>query len=75
VTDISILFIPVGPKGDHISAKEFLCDMFMRGIPPKIKDCCFSHFICATDTENIKTIFEDVKNNIFTRNVDDDILQ
>jgi len=42
----------------------------MRGIPPEIRGWCFPHFTCATDTENIKKIFEDVKNNVIQANVD-----
>ena len=58
------LYFIVGPKGDHLSAQGFIHDMFMRGIPPEIRDRCYSHFTCATNTRNIKRIFEDVKTSI-----------
>ena len=67
------LLLLVGPKGDHLSAREFIHDMFMRGIPPEMKDRCFFHFTCATDTENIKRVFEDVRKVIMANNVGDGV--
>jgi len=42
--------------------------MFMSAVPPEIRGRCFTHFTCATDTGNIKKIFEDVKNGLTTKN-------
>jgi len=60
---------PVGPKGDHLSAQGFIHDMFIRGIPPGIRQRCFFHFTCATDTRNIKKVFEDVRKSIMANNI------
>jgi len=30
--------------------------IFMSGVPPEVKDRCFFHFTCATDTENVRKI-------------------
>ena len=65
------LLPPLGPRGDHLSAQGFIHDMFMRGIPPEIRDRCYCHFTCATDTENIMRVFDDVKNNTLSSHIDE----
>jgi len=34
---------------------------------------CFSHFTCATDTENIMKIFKDVRNNAVQGNIFEEV--
>lgn len=52
-----------GPKQDHISAREFILTKYMaqNNDPEKM---FYSHFTCATDTENIKLVFCAVKDTI-----------
>ena len=62
----TVLFFPppTGPKMDYLCAQQFIQDMLTSGIPPEIRAQCYYHFTCATDTENIKKVFEDVRNKI-----------
>ena len=53
-----------GPKRDNNKARDFFCEMFMQSIPLERVGDIYTHFTCATDTNNIKTIFEAVKNHI-----------
>jgi len=52
-----------GPKFDHIAAREFILTKYMaqNDDPEKM---FYSHFTCATDTENIKLVFCAVKDTI-----------
>ena len=59
-----VLFLPVGPKGDRFSAQVFMHNMFMGGIPPEKVGQFFPHFTCATVTQNIKKVFDGVRNTI-----------
>jgi len=70
---IMLIFPLVGPKRDYLSARSFMMDMFMRGAPPEIRDRCFPHFTCSTDTQNIKKVFEDVRNTIMADNIGDGV--
>jgi len=60
------LFLLAGPKGDCVSALGFMHDMFIRGIPSEKRGKVFTHFTCATDSGNIKKIFEVLKNQILS---------
>ena len=62
-----VLFPPVGPRGDHFSAQGFMCDMFMRRIPPEKAHQFYHHFTCATDTHNIKRVFDDVRSTVMAK--------
>ncbi len=54
-----------GPKKDPNAAKEFIKEMFLEPIAePKT---VYSHFTCATDTRNIKVIFDSVKDTILEK--------
>jgi len=64
-----ILLPPVGPKRDHRCARGFMLDMFMRGIPPEMRNKMYTHFTCATDTDNIKRVFEDIRNSITAKHL------
>jgi guanine nucleotide-binding protein G(q) subunit alpha len=55
-----------GPKKDAIAAREFIMKMFFDLIPDYFsKRVIYSHFTCATDTENIRIVFKAVKDTIF----------
>jgi len=53
-----------GPANDPISAREFILKMY-EDLNPDPEKSLFSHFTCATDTENICFVFESVKYTIF----------
>lgn len=73
--DVPALF--PGPKHDAEAAKEFILGMYMDvyehfSIPSQSSSVQFSkdvhgprilypHYTCATDTQNICTVFEDIK--------------
>ncbi|XP_062511988.1 guanine nucleotide-binding protein G(q) subunit alpha-like [Corticium candelabrum] len=59
-----------GPKGDADKAKQFILDMFAELNPHKEK-AIYPHFTCATDTENIRFVFEAVKDTILQQNLKD----
>lgn len=52
-----------GPTRDSIAAREFILKMYVDLNPYDDKQI-FSHFTCATDTENIRFVFESVKHTI-----------
>lgn len=58
------LFYPFqGPQRDTQAAREFILKMFVELNPDKDK-IIYSHFTCATDTENIRFVFAAVKDTI-----------
>ena len=58
-----------GPKRDNNKARDFICETFMSSIPLERVGDIYPHFTCATDTNNIKTIFEAVKNHILQAHI------
>ena len=64
---------PVGPKRHYVGARNFMCDMVMEKIPPELARNCYTHFTCATDTKNIKKVFDDVRNTIMSGNIGDSV--
>ena len=48
-----------------MQAREFIAKMFINSYPERSTDI-YPHFTCATDTENIKFVFDVVKNHIST---------
>nr|XP_027221575.1 guanine nucleotide-binding protein G(q) subunit alpha isoform X2 [Penaeus vannamei] len=52
-----------GPKEDHVAAREYVLKMYLAQNPDPDR-MCYSHFTCATDTENIKLVFCAVKDTI-----------
>ncbi|XP_022227739.1 G protein alpha q subunit isoform X6 [Drosophila obscura] len=52
-----------GPQRDAIAAREFILRMFVD-LNPDSEKIIYSHFTCATDTENIKLVFCAVKDTI-----------
>ncbi|RWS21550.1 heterotrimeric GTP-binding protein alpha subunit G-alpha-q-like protein [Leptotrombidium deliense] len=57
-----------GPQRDHIAAREFLHNWFLEKNPVKSRRI-YSHYTCATDTENIRFVFEVVKDTILEINL------
>nr|XP_040564710.1 G protein alpha q subunit isoform X6 [Lepeophtheirus salmonis] len=52
-----------GPKEDDKAARQFVLDCYLKQNPDPDR-MCYSHFTCATDTENIKLVFCAVKDTI-----------
>ncbi|KAM9734960.1 guanine nucleotide-binding protein G(q) subunit alpha-like [Menidia menidia] len=59
-----------GPQQDVEAIKEFILDMFVS-LNPNEKKTIYSHFTCATDTENIRFVFCAVKHHILQSNLED----
>ncbi|ROI74412.1 Guanine nucleotide-binding protein subunit alpha-14 [Anabarilius grahami] len=57
-----------GPKKDPKAAQEFILKMYQEQNEDKDKTI-YSHFTCATDTENIRLIFAAVKDTILRHNL------
>ncbi|CAL8249331.1 unnamed protein product [Merluccius merluccius] len=57
-----------GPQKDLKAAQEFILKMYMDQNPDKEKTV-YSHFTCATDTENIRFVFVVVKDTILRHNL------
>ena len=58
-----------GPQKDAITAREFIRSMFVA-LNPDTSKIIYPHLTCATDTENIRFVFEDVKNSIVINNIE-----
>lgn len=58
----------MGPQKDAVEAREFILNMFveLNDDPDKV---IYSHFTCATDTENIRFVFAAVKDTILQGNL------
>jgi len=57
-----------GPKKDAQAAREFILKMFVE-LNPDPDKIIYSHFTCATDTENIRFVFAAVKDTILQLNL------
>nr|AUC64907.1 Gq-alpha [Argopecten irradians] len=57
-----------GPKKDAQLAREFILRMFVD-LNPDPDKIIYSHFTCATDTENIRFVFAAVKDTILQLNL------
>ncbi|KAH1168640.1 guanine nucleotide-binding protein subunit alpha-14 [Mauremys mutica] len=57
-----------GPKQDVKAAREFILKLYQDQNPDKEK-VIYSHFTCATDTENIRFVFAAVKDTILQLNL------
>ncbi|XP_019937501.1 guanine nucleotide-binding protein G(q) subunit alpha-like [Paralichthys olivaceus] len=58
-----------GPQRDVKAGKEFILDMFVS-LNPIEKKMIYSHFTCATDTDNIRFVFRAVKDHILQENLE-----
>ena len=63
----SVLYF-VGPRCDGKAAREFILKMFVD-LNPDTEKIIYSHFTCATDTENIRFVFAAVKDTILQLNL------
>jgi len=52
-----------GEKHDDKAARQFVLEMYLAQNPDPER-ACYSHFTCATDTENIKLVFCAVKDTL-----------
>ncbi|XP_044301888.1 guanine nucleotide-binding protein subunit alpha-14-like [Varanus komodoensis] len=57
-----------GPKQDAKAAREFILQSYKDQNSDKEKSI-YSHFTCATDTENMRIVFDDVKDTILQLNL------
>ncbi|XP_055974777.1 guanine nucleotide-binding protein subunit alpha-14 [Sorex fumeus] len=57
-----------GPKRDVKAARDFILKLYQDQNPDKEK-VIYSHFTCATDTENIRFVFAAVKDTILQLNL------
>ncbi|XP_041431486.1 guanine nucleotide-binding protein subunit alpha-14 isoform X1 [Xenopus laevis] len=57
-----------GPKQDSQAARDFILKLYQDQNPDKEK-VIYSHFTCATDTENIRFVFAAVKDTILQLNL------
>lgn len=51
------------------AAKSFILDTF-TSLNPNEKKIIYSHFTCATDTDNIRFVFHAVKDHILQGNLE-----
>ncbi|KAL2100371.1 hypothetical protein ACEWY4_004765 [Coilia grayii] len=58
-----------GPKHDAESAQKFILRMYEEQAADRQK-FIYSHFTCATDTENIRFVFDAVKHTILRNNLE-----
>ncbi len=59
-----------GPKNNKLIAQEFILKMYLDLNPCPDKDI-FSHYTCATDTENMKFVIESIKETILKEHMKD----
>lgn len=59
-----------GPQRDADAGTQFILKMFMS-LNPDPKKIIYSHFTCATDTDNIRFVFDVVKDHILQGNLED----
>ncbi|XP_047425547.1 guanine nucleotide-binding protein subunit alpha-14-like [Mugil cephalus] len=58
-----------GPQCDMESAKKFIMKMYVDQHVNRHKPL-YTHYTCATDTENIRVVFKAVKDTLFRDNLD-----
>lgn len=63
-----LIHLPAGPQRDAQAAREFILKMFVD-LNPDSDKIIYSHFTCATDTENIRFVFAAVKDTILQLNL------
>lgn len=59
-----------GPQRDADAGTKFILKMFVS-LNPDPKKIIYSHFTCATDTDNIRFVFHAVKDHILQGNLED----
>lgn len=74
--------LPAGPKQDAEAAKRFILDMYTGMYAGSVDGAdrssrgprsrrLFSHYTCATDTQNIRKVFKDVRDSVLARYLDE----
>lgn len=64
MTKLTKVYFPFpGAQRDAQAAREFILKMFVD-LNPDSEKIIYSHFTCATDTENIRFVFAAVKDTI-----------
>lgn len=58
-----------GPERDSESARIFIHNLFINFLDPQSETSIYSHFTCATDTENITFVFAAVSEIILRSNL------
>ncbi|XP_029024624.1 guanine nucleotide-binding protein subunit alpha-14-like [Betta splendens] len=58
-----------GPQGNADAAKKFILDMYVEKHSGHQKPL-YTHYTCATDTENIRVVFKAVKDTLFRDNLE-----
>ncbi|CAL8278930.1 unnamed protein product [Merluccius merluccius] len=59
-----------GPPRDILAGREFILKMFVD-LNPEPTKIIYSHFTCATDTENIRFVFHAIKDYILQKNLEE----
>lgn len=64
----TLIYPLTGPQRDAQAGREFILKMFVD-LNPDSDKIIYSHFTCATDTENIRFVFAAVKDTILQHNL------
>ncbi len=64
----TLIYQLTGPQRDAQAGREFILKMFVD-LNPDSDKIIYSHFTCATDTENIRFVFAAVKDTILQHNL------
>lgn len=65
----SVVTTPTGPRCNAEAAKKFILSMYVKMHGGHHKPL-YTHFTCATDTENIRIVFKAVKDTLFRDNLE-----
>ena len=65
------MYLIAGQPDDIDAAKQFILSLFLSVNPDPDKRRIFAHFTQATDTENIKRVFNDVREHVLEQNLKD----
>jgi len=60
-----------GGKCNAIAARNFIQDKFVEKVDETDETTVYSHFTCATDTNNMRFVFESVRSTILEQNIRD----
>ncbi|XP_065190081.1 guanine nucleotide-binding protein G(q) subunit alpha-like [Sycon ciliatum] len=61
---------PYDDQTDEEAAKEFIRDMYLAVTEGDDERTIYWHYTCATDTENIRFVFDSVKETLITRAIE-----
>lgn len=60
-----------GGSCNAIAARNYIQEKFTEKVDEEDDVTIYSHFTCATDTNNMRFVFESVKSTIFNQNIKD----